>query len=119
MNAHNVLVVDDDFVSSATIDLMLKKLNLNVTICKNVEEALTTYTNAHNSIDTVIVDNNLPDGNGVDLLSKLDEIDCKLFSILLSGDISNETKEHFLDIGGNIAVQKPISFYQLKEILEN
>jgi diguanylate cyclase (GGDEF)-like protein len=67
----NVLIVDDDIVDTELVKRTLKRSNMkcNITAVESVNEALDKLNSA--SFDAVLLDYNLPQRNGIELLLEL------------------------------------------------
>ncbi len=84
---NKVLIVDDNL---AVLEIISESLNeifdLTISLATNVEEAISHLK--QNEIDFIICDLELPDGNGVDVLSYLKENKPKIPLIFFTGDFT-------------------------------
>lgn len=78
-----VLVVDDDSTVCLSLKLLLEKESYGVLPAANTEEAL--KISSKNSLNLAIVDFNLPDGDGVELIKTLKKLHPFIQTILITG----------------------------------
>lgn len=67
----------------------------------------------HNFANLVLLDVNLPDGNGFDLLKQIKEQDINTPTIFLTANSQDEVKVKGLNLGGDDYVTKPFSYTEL------
>ena len=78
-----LLIVDDDSTVCLSLKLLLEKRNYKVLPVANAEEALRISSN--NPLNLAIVDFNLPDGDGAELIKTLKKIHPFIQTILITG----------------------------------
>ncbi len=108
---YKILLLEDDEMLSQTISSLLKKRGFDITVCKNIDEALdATYEQRY---DLYLLDINVPMGNGIDLLKDLRDAGDKTpaFFITAMKDIEHISKG--FDAGCDDYIKKPFDFDEL------
>jgi DNA-binding response OmpR family regulator len=108
---YKILLLEDDEMLSQTLKSLLREKNYNVTVVKNINEALDkTYEERY---DLYLFDINVPFGNGIDLLKDLREAGDKTpaFFITALRDIKDISKG--FDAGCDDYIKKPFDFDEL------
>jgi DNA-binding response OmpR family regulator len=106
-----ILLVEDNARLSELVKKNLEKDNFVVDIASNLIEAdvsLTTY-----QFDLIILDLNLPDGNGEEYLNKLRKKKNKIPVIILTANNNFDTKIKNLNIGADDFLTKPFKHEEL------
>ena len=106
-----ILIVEDEI---ELLDSMLSYLKNEDFIC----EKATTFFDAEDKLisfnyDVVILDINLPDGNGIDLLKIIKERDSKIGVLIVSARNSLDDKLKGLDLGADDYITKPFHLAEL------
>ncbi len=83
MKATKILVADDDPFTRRLFDALLKGKGLSPTIATTAAEARSRFNEA--SFNLVIMDQRLPDGNGLDILKEMRSVQPRLIAILITG----------------------------------
>ncbi len=110
-----VLVIDDELDLCALIRLVFMRENFVVDCAYNLKEASTKLP-AHP--DIVLLDNNLPDGLGIEYYgahAKAFE-DCHI--VMMSADGSEKTKAMARKAGITEFIQKPFTMQKMKDIMD-
>ena len=92
-----ILVVDDEAIIRSNLERILKEENYQVTSVANGNEALRILTQAE--MDVVLLDLNLPDIQGLDVLKKSKELDPELLVIIITGSGRREAESYEGAIG--------------------
>ena len=116
-NQKRILIVEDNSISSAFLQEMLKEFGYtNTLLASNGKEAIALFSN---KLDLIFMDINLPDANGIDLskifLKTYQKKDVPI--ICYSTDFLRHEKE-CIDAGMVDYLPKPLSYKKLKKILE-
>ncbi|PIR01423.1 MAG: hypothetical protein COV66_01290 [Nitrospinae bacterium CG11_big_fil_rev_8_21_14_0_20_45_15] len=96
----NILIIDDDDFDRMSVNRLLKKSHLNVTIeeTSSIKDALQKIRAS--AFDCILSDNTLPDGSGFDLLDNLSPAEKKKAPIIILTGGGNElTAVHALQKG--------------------
>ena len=102
MPVRNILIVDDDTSLNFSLRRLLDSSHYNIITCTSVAEAKKIEPDF--KIDLAIVDLNLPDGMGTDLITDLKETRASMQSILITG-------EHSINITIVSAINKGIDHF--------
>lgn len=108
-----VLLVEDSIDCAKAFKTLLGFAGYDVDVAHNYGDAVNLIGNNCN-FDLLITDINLPDGNGLDLLSKIQGRACK--GIVISGDSPRSVKG-INEAGFSVFLQKPVMFDQLKSVI--
>jgi PAS domain S-box-containing protein len=111
----SVLVVDDDDDTREVMAALLGRFDYTVSTAPTVAAALDAARAT--SFDVLISDINLPDGTGLQLLSKLRLRKCAMRGIAVSGAVSPEDVDRAKAAGFGTYLKKPITFGQLRAAL--
>ncbi len=107
----NILIVEDDISLGEGLKLALKKEDIHIVVSKTIRSA--DYELAQTRFDLIILDINLPDGNGFDLLKKIRETSEIPTIILTANDVETEIVKGF-EYGADDYVCKPFSLAVLR-----
>ena len=103
----SVLVVDDDRAILRTFSRILKKAGFSTEMAESGKEAsekIQTQT-----YDIALIDMILGDGNGLDLLPKIEESSSKTLKIMITGADSVEKRSEACKNGADAYLTKPVS----------
>jgi len=114
-----ILVAEDNPNNQKLIEILLKKLGLNVTIVSNGEESLEAYKSE--KFDLILMDINMPVMDGITATKEIKKIESSYYPIpivaLTANSIAGD-KEKYLSQGMDNYLSKPIEFDKLVSILE-
>jgi two-component system chemotaxis response regulator CheY len=119
MTTKNLLVVDDSATTRMLISLTLKKgESFNIIEASNGSEAVARLDSE--SVDMVLTDINMPEMNGLELISHIRSQHSKqnipIIVITTMGEESDRDKG--LSLGANAYILKPISGAKLQSLVE-
>lgn len=106
-----IVVVEDEEELSKLICQHLEEAGMNVQAYNRIAPALRFLQ--HNFANLLLLDVNLPDGSGFDLLRQIKEQDINTPTIFLTANSHDEDKVKGLDLGGDDYVTKPFSYTEL------
>jgi PAS domain S-box-containing protein len=106
-----LLIVDDDAAVRRLVASRLEKHGVSVTSAATTGAALDELR--HTAFDVAILDLELPDGSGLDLLRGLRELDAPIHVIILSAARSEADRVQALDLGADDYVVKPFFIREL------
>ncbi len=115
MMKKSVLVIDDEKDLCEVISRALKKQGFEVDCAFNLAEARHKLTAQP---DIVILDNNLPDGSGIEYIQMHPTEFLHSFVVLISADPSTNLQRLARLEGVRAFLPKPFSIDTMKEILE-
>ena len=100
-----VLVIDDHEDTSEMLKLLLGEEDYEVTIALTGQEALRRAT--EQEFDLYVLDKHLPDGSGVELCTKLNELTPGIPCIFYTGDAYDFHRQEAMAAGAEAFVAKP------------
>ena len=113
-----VLVVEDEENLRQIIHEVLDSASYKVILAETAEEAIDLFRGDKNLIETVILDFNLPDSDGLTLLRNLQKIDPHVKVLLTSGFDVEDSITEALKLGALDFVRKPFNRRQILSALE-
>jgi len=115
----NILVAEDNIVNQQVVEGILRNAGHNVRIADTGEIALDILSDDLNTIDMVILDMNMPEISGVEVVKALRFLDTsgQMPVIMLTADATPEAKEASLNAGANRFLTKPIDARGLLECI--
>jgi DNA-binding response OmpR family regulator len=113
--AKSVLIIDDEIDLCEVISRALKKEGFEVDCAFNLAEAAQKL-GAHP--DIVILDNNLPDGTGLEYIQMHPVAFIQSFVILITADPDKDLQKDAAVVGIKSFLTKPFSASRVKEILK-
>ncbi|MDB2705206.1 ATP-binding protein [Pseudomonadota bacterium] len=112
----NILIAEDNRVNQQVIVGVLEHAGHQCTIVDNGEKALDMLTNKPQSTDLLILDMNLPELTGVEVLQSLPLMGLDWIPvIMLTADATLEAKQKCLSAGADVFLTKPLNSTQLLE----
>ena len=112
----NVLVFEDEETGFVLLETALKILNVNIFHAETGAEGIDLFKNK--DFDLVILDLNLPDMNGFEILEELKEIKKDIPIIAQTGYALGDEKARCKAAGCIDFFLKPIKINKLQEIIE-
>ena len=100
-----VLIIDDHEDTSEMLKLLLGDEDYEVKIASTMQEALRLATNEE--FDLYVLDRHLPDGSGLDLCAKFNEVTPQVPCIFYSGDAYDIHRVEAMAAGADAYVAKP------------
>ena len=110
-----VLIVDDDPIQLHLIVNFLASEDYELYIAKNRRDVFNILE--LKAIDLILLDINLPDGNGIDIcreIRSMREFSDELSIVFMTGEHSNEKEAEGLSVGANDYIYKPVNHQVLK-----
>ncbi len=108
----HLLIVDDDENLAQTLGGRFERQGMKVSLARNGEEALTAVEQSR--LDVVLLDLNLPDCNGIDLLPRFKEKQPDLEILLLTAHGSIQTAIEAMKRGAYDYLSKPFPLSELE-----
>ncbi len=114
-----ILVAEDNPVNQQVVHGILTKAGHKVRMTSTGEEALDIISADLENIDIVILDMNMPDLSGIEVVKSLRFMDTKanIPVIMLTADATPEAKESSISAGVNRFLTKPIDSHSLLEAI--
>ena len=109
-----ILIIEDDKEIVELLKESLKRELFIIDYAYNGKDGLFLYRTNH--YDLLIIDYNLPDKNGIEIIKEIRMEDKNIKTIALTVDSTQETKEAFFNLGVDDYITKPFVF---KEFLSH
>lgn len=115
----NILVAEDNQVNQQVIEGILRHAGHNTVIASNGEQALEILSEQQDQFDMAILDMNMPEVSGVEVVKMLRFMDtsARLPVIMLTADATPDAKEASITAGANRFLTKPIDARALLECI--
>jgi two-component system sensor histidine kinase RpfC len=115
----NILVAEDNKVNQQVIEGILGNAGHIVRMANTGSQALDLLSEEMESIDMVILDMNMPEISGVEVVKSLRFMDtgAKIPVIMLTADATPEAKETCIKAGANRFLTKPTNAHSLLECI--
>ena len=112
-----VLVVDDDRFVRMALGEALKTWNYDVFEAQSVSEARSNFS--ENEPGIILLDIDLPDGSGLDLLGDIKEISAETIVVMITGSVDVGNTIAALRGGAHDFIGKPVRLEELRVTLRN
>lgn len=106
-----ILLLEDDTTLGNGIRLALQSPSVQITLCRTLTQAQNAV--ADNSYDLLILDINLPDGSGLELLERVRRTSCMPVILLTANDMEMDVVTG-LESGADDYITKPFSLAILR-----
>ena len=106
-----ILLLEDDITLGSGIRLALQSPSVQITLCRTLSQA--HYAVAENSYDLLILDVNLPDGSGLQLLAQVRKTSHVPVILLTANDLEMDVVTG-LESGADDYITKPFSLAILR-----
>lgn len=107
-NKLNVLIVDDDAITVEVIKMLLVENGCEATTVYTCENAIQLTSTSNPRFDVLICDMSLPDGNGIELVSKIGK-NIALRRIAISGHSDDQSMNAASSAGFDEYFVKPLN----------
>lgn len=111
-----VLVVEDEAVFAKNIQTYLTREGFEVRVAGDVPAALSEFATFGPGL--VLLDYNLPGGNGIEALARMKELDAKVPVIMLTGRGGVEVAVAAMKAGAADYLSKPVALGELKLVIQ-
>ncbi|MDR2420377.1 MAG: response regulator transcription factor [Puniceicoccales bacterium] len=108
-----VVMVEDDDMLAQIIKRQLELIDMTVIIFSLIHDALSFFQHSHTTTHLLLLDLNLPDGNGLSLLKELLDQKIDIPTIFVTAVTDEKTKIQSLDMGGDDYLIKPFSLREM------
>lgn len=116
---HLVLVVEDNPVNRMVISGMLKKLAVDFCMAEDGSQAMVLYKQHKNHLACILMDVQLPDANGLDLVEEIRAEGDKVPVLVISAFTFGNDEARALEVGANAYLRKPYHFDEFKNALDD
>jgi len=111
----NILIIDDDAQIRSMLSSILEDEGYSVEAVENGKKAIKTCEKM--SFDIALIDVDLPDIKGVDLLPKLKQMQPKMVKIIITGNPSIDNAVKAVNEKSDGFILKPFNVPQLLEMI--
>jgi len=111
----SLLIIDDEVDFCEIIGSALRNECSHITVANSIGEAVQRLLSEKPEI--MILDYNLPDGTGLDLVNQFSYLIGDVPIILVTANPTQQIKQNAKDLGINDVLQKPFALTRLRELL--
>ena len=115
MSVCKILVVDDEESIREFFEIMLKREGYEVQTAPNGREALELLKKVQ--VDLIISDMQMPEVSGLELLTKVKELDPEMVVLMITAFGSTDTAVEAMKLGAYDYIQKPFKIDEVKIII--
>lgn len=115
MSKYRILVVDDEESIREFFEIMLKREGFEVQTAVNGREALEKL--GRHSFDLIISDIQMPEVSGMELLSRVREMDPEMVVLMITAFGNTETAVEAMKLGAYDYIQKPFKIDEIKIVI--
>ena len=115
--ALNILIAEDNLVNQQVLEGILRHAGHNVLLASSGEQALDILSQQIDSIEMLILDMNMPDYSGPEVIRAMRYMDTDhdIPIIILTADATPQAKQRCMEAGANEFLTKPIDSRSLLE----
>jgi CheY-like chemotaxis protein len=103
----DILIVDDELIVRRILEMALRPFGLRVRTAASGAEAVQLYYRHRGDVGLVVLDVQMPEGDGPRTLQALREIDSGVRAIFISGGLGEYSVEELLALGALDFIEKP------------
>lgn len=111
-----ILLIEDEASMAEMLELALKKWGYRVRVARNLHDGLAGVERGR--VDIVLSDIKLPDGSGIDVLSRVNSLPERPPVVFMTAFGSAESAVEAMKLGAAHYITKPFKLEALKETLE-
>jgi two-component system sensor histidine kinase RpfC len=110
-----IMVAEDNQVNQRVLEGMLSQLGHQVILASNGEQAMDIISHRYDELDLMILDMNMPEYSGTEILQALSFIDTArdIPAIMLTADATPEARQRCEEAGADLFLTKPINSKEL------
>src|SRR5450432_2678554 len=112
---HLILIVEDEALLARNIKTYLERRHYKVAVADSVSTALSLYEQLQP--DAVLIDQNLPDGVGMDIVRKIRSGDCGTKIVMITAHGNVEMAVEAMKAGANDYLTKPVGLDEITLLL--
>jgi DNA-binding NtrC family response regulator len=112
-----IFLVDDDTLIVSMLSKVLKSIDYDVSYQTDAKDLISNIKKF--SPDLVMLDINLPDRNGMDILKEIKERDKAIEVVMLTADETAETAVKAMKLGAADYITKPFNMDEVKIVISN
>lgn len=106
-----ILIAEDNIVNQRVLSGILGQIGHKLLLANSGEEAMSLISEHFDEIDLMVLDMNMPEYSGIDIIKATQFIDTsrKIPSMILTADATPEARQNCIDAGADIFLTKPIN----------
>lgn len=112
-----VIIIDDDDTLCTLLGEMVEILGYEAYIADSLKQAKEIFNQHHDEINLAIIDMNLDDATGDEVLIAMKEINSEFIAVLATGMSSELDEKELLDLGFSEIINKPYSMDKIHSLL--
>jgi len=116
-NKPHVLIIDDEADIRELLEITLNRMGLKTTSVENISKAKQALKN--HEYQLCLTDMKLPDGNGIELVEHIQQLNMQLPVAVITAFGSMESAVESLKAGAFDFVSKPIELTQLRKLVDS
>ncbi len=116
MRGETILIIDDEKLIRWSLEKDLSKLGFVVYEAENCRRAMSILKDS--DPDLIILDQNLPDGTGIEMLQNINESKSGTPVIMLTAVDKSDVAVQAMKLGAHDYITKPINFEELQIVIE-
>jgi len=117
MDAHSVLIIDNDLDNINRLSRALKKMGLHVEEASDSKLALEKLHKSCNDFELIFIEQRMPAFSGIDILKDIQSSNCKSCVICMTSKPDLKTVVSAMQEGAFSFITKPIERKQLRDIV--
>lgn len=114
-----VLVVEDNPVNRMVISGMLRKLDIDFCMAEDGAQAMAMYTEYRPRLACILMDVQLPDANGLDLVEQIRKQGDTVPVLVISAFTFGDDEARAINVGADAYLRKPYHFDEFKHALDD
>ena len=114
-----VLVVEDNPVNRMVISGMLKKIAVEFCMAEDGAQAMALYHKHKNHLACILMDVQLPDANGLELVEQIRQGGDKVPVLVISAFTFGDDEAKAIEVGADAYLRKPYHFDEFKNALDD
>lgn len=114
-----VLVVEDNPVNRMVISGMLKKLGIEFCMAEDGAQAMALYQEHQQHLACILMDVQLPDANGLDLVEQIRKRGDRVPVLVISAFTFGDDEARAIHVGADAYLRKPYHFDEFKHALDD
>jgi two-component system, OmpR family, response regulator len=112
----NILIVDDESDLCELLQTIFKSENFNIDCAYSLSEGKSKWRDQNPPV--VLLDNNLPDGYGIDMIEDNKSLLDKSKVIMITASTFPSIRQRAKDVGIHYFIQKPFSLRTIRELIQ-
>lgn len=112
----HILIIDDNPTDCDLLNILLSRMGFMVTVRYNAMDAINSFN--INRIDILVVDLQMPEISGLQLIESMRKNDKEIPIIVVSAYADEESKHKAFEIGATFYITKPYTSADIKRVFK-